>query len=69
MLIQMLIGMGFMMHDELYQNNLVMNSPSRVLVPVSRHAEPEPAVLGPLVNHRTACLNIKTKYFTNEQMQ
>ena len=58
-----------MMHDELYQNNHVMNSPSSVLVPVGCHAEPEPAVLGPLVNHRTACVNVKTKYFTNEQMQ
>ena len=56
------------MHDELYQNNHVMNSPSSVLVPMGRHAEPEPAVLGPLVNHRTACVNIKTNHFTNEQM-
>ena len=54
------------MYDELYQNNHVMNSPSCVLVPVSRHTEPEPAVLGPLVNHRTVCINIETKYFTNE---
>ena len=60
------MGMGFMMHDELYQNNLVMNSPSCVLVPVSGHAEPKPPVLGPLVNHRTVCINIETKYFTNE---
>ena len=54
------------MYDELYQNNHVMNSPSCVLVPVSRHTEPEPAVLGPLVNHSTVCINIETKYFTNE---
>lgn len=57
------------MHDELYQNNHVMNLPSGVLVPVCRHGEPEPAVLCPLVNHCTTCVNIKTKPSTYTQLK
>ena len=56
------------MHDELYQNNHVMNLPSSVLVPVGGHAEPEPAILGSLVNHSTVCVNIKTKPSTEAQL-
>ena len=58
-----------MMHDELYQTNHVMKSPSSVLVPVGRHAEPKPVVLSPLADNRTACVNIKTKHFTYAQLK
>ena len=46
-----------------------MNLPSGVLVPVCRHGEPKPAVLSPLVNHCTTCVNIKTKPSTYAQLQ